>query len=142
MLLLSSICYIPKQPLSRTHTQRESILRKAEDLNTKLLNAGNLKQAQTEITGLEPLKLSTQWRKTLIRSAWNGGSTTVKCVDEKYIMWHITYLCTWAPSRWRTNEDGDRVWYLCTQKLDIFHHWKQLPLVQLGRISWILALSY
>jgi hypothetical protein len=49
------------------------------DLNTKLLNAGNLKQAQTEITGSEPLKLSIQWRKTLIRWAWNGVSTTIKC---------------------------------------------------------------
>jgi hypothetical protein len=82
---------------------------------------------------LEPLKLSIQWRKTLIKWAWNGGSTTIKCENEKYLLWHVTYLCAWAPCRWCTTEDRDSVWNLCTQKLHILHHWKQLSHCAAGK---------
>jgi hypothetical protein len=58
---------------------------------------------------LEPLKLSIQWRKTLIRWASNGGSTIIRCENRKYLMRNITYLCTWASCRWCTNEDGHSV---------------------------------
>jgi hypothetical protein len=41
------------------HPHKEPSLQ-SSGFEHKLLNAGNFKQAQTEITGLEPLKLSIQ----------------------------------------------------------------------------------
>jgi hypothetical protein len=44
---------------------RKSLLCRAVDLNTKLLNAGNLKQAQTEITGLGTTEIEHSMKENI-----------------------------------------------------------------------------